>query len=263
MTDAAPVNDLLAPVPWETRNLGRPSFALRTDALRDTDIASVHAALNRAAADGPIFVQAKLTLDELRHAPRLASLGFYCVETAICPHANLRRCSALDAFERDPATALHGRTDPAQLAFGVAASDDDRAAIRAMAATSFEHDRFHLDPHCDKAIADRRFALWVDEMFEQGKRFYLLRVGGVPAGFMVRSGDTLPLAGFAPAYTRSGLGDFLWLSTMLDMRREGQPRVQTTISANNVGVLNLYARLGYRFRDPVHVYHHWSDARTA
>jgi hypothetical protein len=46
---------------------------------------------------------------------------------------------------------------------------------------------------------------------------------------------------------------------MKDMLEQNKKVAATLISANNVSVLNLYARLGFRFKNPEATFHYWSD----
>jgi ribosomal protein S18 acetylase RimI-like enzyme len=40
-----------------------------------------------------------------------------------------------------------------------------------------------------------------------------------------------------------------------ELARQGAPELTSSISATNLAALNLYVSLGFRFRNPVDVYH--------
>ncbi len=240
----------LTQMPWETRNLGRASYALNVSQLDQA--AEELERLQHA------FVQAALPLDQLHLSPQLAAMGFYAVETALTPYANLTKLPALDAFVADPASALPSGRMPEGLR-GAPAEADDFAVIDRIAGQAFRDDRFHMDPGCDAALADQRYVLWVQQMRDEGKAFYCLKLDDDVIGFMVHADSHLPLAGLAPAHGQRGLGAFLWLSALDHLKKQGQTRITTGITANNTAVLNLYARLGFRFRDPRLILHQWID----
>ena len=210
---------------------------------------------------GGIFVQAKIDQDHWSLTQLIGSAGFYFIEVALTPYLNLRKSPVLDEFDRDPASFLRGRFELGEIDFGPLDREDNSQcqAVREIAGSSFKDDRFHLDPNCDSGTAHRRYQLWVDQMLaEDTNQFYIMTHGNQVMAFMVQRGTRLPLAGFAQSFTRSGLGDFFWLSTLSQMRRQKLSRVSTGISTNNTAILNLYARLGFRFRNPTAVFHYWS-----
>ena len=77
-----------------------------------------------------------------------------------------------------------------------------------------------------------------------------------------RGGDLL-LAGFARKYAGGGLGEFFWLRVLQNLGADGVDRVSTLISINNLSVLNLYARMGFKFRDSRATFHLWGRPRAA
>lgn len=255
---------LLAEIPWETRNLGVLSYALSATALVESGGSALAVALQEAAeAHGDIFVQAKIDQAHASLSQLLGAVGFYFVEVALTPHLSLRNHAPLALFERDPDTFLRGRFEPGEIHVGPIdqGNASQLIAIRDIAGTSFRNDRFHLDPNCEPKVAHKRYQRWVDQMLaDKDHQFYIMTYGGQVMAFMVRCGTTLPLAGFAQAYTRSGLGEYFWLSILLAMREQGLSQVSTGISTNNTAVLNLYARLGFRLRHPTAVFHYWSKS---
>ena len=256
---------LLNEVTWETRNLGVASYALSASELVEQGAPALSQALSdKAREHADVFVQAKLDQKFASSSNVLSALGFYFVELALQPYLNFKDSALLDEFSHNPAAYLRGRFQPGDLPFSLLDKQDASHvhAVRDIAGDSFTTDRFHLDPNCPDETANKRYQLWVDQMLSDNDcLFYVVMHDGQVVGFMTQRGETLPLAGFARSHTRSGLGDYLWLSTLLKMREQGLTRVSTGISTNNVGVLNLYARLGFRFRNPTAVYHYWSAER--
>lgn len=195
----------------------------------------------------------------------LQQQGFYFVETALVPHSILKKNELLARFVDSRSDFVPARIDASQLELVLLDKHDEAQCdeVRGIARESFSDDRFHLDANCSAAIADRRFSYWVDDLLaDDAVVFYLLIYASNPIGFMARKDANLILAGFAKKYVNSGLGDFLWLSVLEDMKRQGIHQTHTMISANNTSVMNLYARLGFKFKNPAVTLHYWSSPAT-
>jgi ribosomal protein S18 acetylase RimI-like enzyme len=262
---------LLEPLPWETRNLGVESFAVSEAFLRNPDAGTLKACLaDLQQTHGAAFVQARFT--RLR-APRfgaqatstktaqiLEASGFYFVEATLSPYVALSKYAALERFVADPASVLPERSKVADLDVVVTSELTPHfvAPIREIAGESFVDDRFHVDHQCDPETASRRYVLWVDDLLGDGAvRFHVLRFQHEAIAFMASKGDNLLLAGFARRHANRGLGEFFWLRVLQDLRRDGVNGVSTVISVNNTSALNLYARLGFTFREPRSTFHLW------
>lgn len=253
----------LTPISWETRNLGRQSFAIADEFLAEPDQCLLNDSLQDARKQwGSIFIQARVGKSELAAVPVLQRAGFLFAETALVPFTAFRKNEVFTKFLSDKSSFLPARYPVDQIGLSILDRDDATAVatVKTIAAESFSDDRFHLDAACPKEIADQRFSYWVEDLIaDEGVVFYLLHHLDSCTGFMARKGENLILAGFAQRYLKSGLGDFLWLSVIEDMQRCGLERTNTVISANNVAVLNLYVRLGFKFKDPSVTLHYWSD----
>ena len=250
----------LEPLPWETRNLGVEAFAIGGAFFRKPS----ERLLKKSLADvrdahREFFVQARFKPDT--HASRiLEANGFYFVEATLRPHVVLSNCTALERFEAGSSRVLPGRYRESDFEVVVAATESDEiaAAIQKIAGESFVDDRFHVDHNCDRETAGRRYRLWVEDLLRDGAvRFHVLLFRKETIAFMAsRAGDLL-LAGFARKYASAGLGEFFWLRVLQQLRLSGVTAVSTLISVHNFAVLNLYARLNFKFRDPQSTFHLW------
>jgi RimJ/RimL family protein N-acetyltransferase len=141
------------------------------------------------------------------------------------------------------------------------ATDRDLPTIEEIAGSAFKTDRFHLDPRISDDFADRRYRRWVRTTLQHPSQ-RLLKVseaGNIVAFFIV---ERFPdgrcywhLTAIAPAVQRKGLGKRVWRAMIMHHRHEVVDRIETTISAHNVAVLNLYAGLGFRFQPPAMTFH--------
>jgi len=250
----------LDPIPWETRNLGLPSFAVGASFLEHPD----GTLLPRELADlrhahARFFVQARFPPDT-RTSQILEANGFYFVEATVSPSVALAGYAELDMFVEQRAGVLPKRYERSSFDLQRIGRSDHplAAAVRTIAGESFVDDRFHVDHNCPAGVADARYRLWVDDMFDdETVRFDVLLLDARPIAFMAsRRGDLL-LAGFAPRYVSAGLGEYFWLRVLERLRSDGVARVRTLVSVSNVPILNLYARLNFKFRDPQSTFHLW------
>ncbi len=251
----------LEPVPYETRNLGVPSFALTDDCLKSFDEKILAGEIEKLTRlNGRLFIQTRLNKGQLTFTGALQRMGFFFAEATLVPFTHFQKNKVLQEFKKNPALFL-----PSLYAFDrlklnrVDRSDEiSMKIIRSIARESFTDDRFHLDPNCPKETADERFVYWINDLAGDPLAvFYILFYEGNPLGFMARKMENMILTGFSKEHQTAGLGDFLWLSTLLDMMGEGLLKAHTLISVNNARVLNLYVRLGFTFNDPGVTLHYW------
>jgi ribosomal protein S18 acetylase RimI-like enzyme len=131
--------------------------------------------------------------------------------------------------------------------------DPDLAAAIAIAGSAFTTGRFAVDPRLDPAVNGRRYAAWVASSAAAERQIVLgARLLGEVVGFFVVedvAADTVywHLTAVAPAAQGRGIGRSLWQAMVARHRAAGARSIRTTISGHNLPVINLYARLGFRF----------------
>lgn len=251
----------LRETPWETRNLGVTSYAVADAFWEAPDFAALDGEMTALAErHGTLFVSARMGRDGLPLAPGLQSVGFYVVESTVAPVMALNRNPILAEFERDPAAFLPRRYRPEEVRFRAAVERGPGLSetLAAMARSSFSEDRFHRDHRCPAGAADRRFALWMGDLLaDPSVAFDLLELREKPVAFFARKGNYLIVSGFAQGATRSGLGEFFWLSVCSAVKAAGHPGAHSLVSCNNLPSLNLCARCGFRFQDTGYTFHCW------
>jgi len=215
---------LIDPVPWDTAALGVESFELKE--------ASAAAMAQMRESAGHYAVK----VDPLASKRLLHENGFYYCDTLIEPH-----CTADRFAGRPHADAAVTR-------------DTDLDAVLASCHGAFAHGRFHRDFNVDRARADARYDRWLASLHAQG-RVYGLLFAGEPAGFAAVVSGRLVLHAVAERFRGRGLAAGLWTALCRELYAAGEPEITSSISAANLAVLNLYAALGFRFRNPVDVYH--------
>jgi ribosomal protein S18 acetylase RimI-like enzyme len=162
--------------------------------------------------------------------------GFYYCDTLIEPY-----CAARD-FEPQPHPAAGLDRTPAL------------EALLAMCRGAFRHGRFHRDFYVERARADRRYENWLRSLHAAGK-VYGLTWEGEAAGFIAHDGGKLVLHALGEKHRGRGLARHLWSVACMDRVQQGVTELTSSMSLTNLAALNLYVALGFRFRNPVDVYH--------
>lgn len=211
--------------PWDARALGIPTFEL-------TAVGADTPAL-MAGASG--HFTAKIPPRE--DASPLRRAGFYYCDTLLEPWGG-------------PAD-LRPAEDP-QASF---VRDMDWADLDRIGHGAF-FGRYHRDPAISRERADARYDQWLRELHEKGAVYGLLH-GGRPAGFIAAEEGMFVLHAMAPEFRGRGLARALWTLVIRDQFAQGWNMIHSSVSAGNLPIVNLYASLGFRFRNPLDVYHAW------
>jgi hypothetical protein len=245
----------LRETPWDAKALGRPTLDITEIALaaesggRDADDADLFQRLDALCAEKAAgLVTVRLDADRRAAIGRLQANGFRYVETAY-------RLSCRNVARFEPPARV---TRTVELRDAVPADHD---ALIDQAAESFRYGRFAEDPAIPEEVNRRRQIDWMEGLLGGRARVLVVDVEGAAGAFMafrVHDGTAdLILAG-----TRPKLGILaypLWIAVMKRLKEEGVGRAETMISAANMGVVNLYATLGFRFEQAL-VGLHWHRA---
>jgi ribosomal protein S18 acetylase RimI-like enzyme len=210
-------------VTWDSAALGCEAYELASAAPE---------VLAQARAAGHYSVR----VDPLAGKRVLHEHGFYYCDTLIEPY-----CAARD-FKPQPHPAAGARRDAAL------------EPLLSICRGAFRQGRFHRDFNVERACADRRYENWLKTLHGSGK-VYGLMWEEVLVGFIAHEGGKLVLHALGEKHRGRGLARHLWSAVCADLVRQGAPELTSSISATNLAALNLYVSLGFRFRDPVDVYH--------
>lgn len=218
------MTDLLKPTPWDTAVFGMLTWELTGYSA---------AALQQAAQTAGHHT---VKVDPLADKWLLHEHGFYYCDTLVEPFCIATR---LRAVQHQDATI--GKEVDAAKALGICHG-------------AFVHGRFHRDFNLSKDDADRRYDNWLQQLLDAGQVYGLFWQGAL-AGFVGHDGGRLVLHAVAQQYRGRGLSKYWWSAICEELLAAGQGEVSSSISAGNVAVLNLYAALGFSFRNPQDIYH--------
>lgn len=162
--------------------------------------------------------------------------GFYYCDTLLQP---VCKRADLVAFENQ-STSISLNTN--------------KQALLNICSNAFTHGRFHRDFHITKQQADQRYVNWLSELIDNDKVFSLLYQGEI-AGFIATKNNQLLLHAVAENFRGQGLAKYWWSSVCHDLFEHGFESVESSISASNLAVVNLYASLGFKVKSATDVYH--------
>jgi RimJ/RimL family protein N-acetyltransferase len=234
-------------VPWDRDVFGFPVVQIQDLEVIDSHGATSDYADFRAWLDlGQVrIVSSRLLHDQLRESMFLESNGFRFVETVL--HPTLENLQSLNIPQNGLLVTL--------------AQESDLPFLEDIAEHAFRHDRYHVDPRLNPKLGDLRYGRWVRTSLGHPIQRLLKITDGerLVALFIVESRDGATaywhLTAISPTWQGSGYGHRVWQSMLRYHQAEGCKGLMTTISARNVAVLNLYAKLGFRFLPPEMTFH--------
>ena len=242
-----------AEIPWDTETFGLSLVDLAADRERLEEVrANLPAVVAELDARGRHLTQCKVPIDATELLAALAAVGFYPVETMLYLELPLERARTL--VPRVPASLTLRDVRP-----------EDLDGLSTIARDAFHADRFHLDPHLDSTAAGARYEAWLRRGVAAGEPVFVFedtRRKRTIGFFHVRETEPgvvdLSLAAVDPASRRLGLGSLMYQQVVHACRERGYRTAITHITVHNTDVMNLFAQLGFTFRDPVlclHRYH--------
>ena len=75
------------------------------------------------------------------------------------------------------------------------------------------------------------------------------------AGFIAIEENPLILHALDPKFRGQGLAKKLWTPVCSALLNKDFTEIKSSISATNLAAVNLYGSLGFRFRNPIDIYH--------
>jgi ribosomal protein S18 acetylase RimI-like enzyme len=233
--------------PWDTRALGYP--VAQIDAIElsaDGDPAPTLARFASWLDDHRVqLVSCRLDSLRLRESMLLEDVGFRFVGMVYSPVLS--------------PLGSGGATDGEVVI--TAARGEDRAALERIASSVFTTGRHVLDWRLDRNAGHSRYRQWLDEALVDDRQDVLMAtIGDETAGFFVvesrgEGGAYWHLTAVASEWQGQGVGKRIWRGMIARHRAAGVQRIETTISAHNTAVVNLYSGLGFRFTTPRATFH--------
>lgn len=212
------------------------------------DIQVFEIARERTAAG---LVSCRLPHERLPESMLLEDHGFRFVEMLYQPELDLETAKVV-------ANVMPLKVSRAQ--------DEDLPALLDIAGHAFQNERFKMDHRLDPELSKLRYCNWIkSSLHHANQQVHVIRDGRrLVAFFVIELLDDgvcyWHLNAVTPDAQGQGYGRRAWLTMLEQAINAGAKRVRTCIVARNYRVLNLYARLGFRFPPPLMTFH-WVRGR--
>lgn len=94
----------------------------------------------------------------------------------------------------------------------------------------------------------------LDQLVDRGTVLTLLLNNEI-VGFFGSEKDFILLHALSEKIRGKGLAKYYWTEACRKLFEQGFDEIRPLISTDNLAILNLYASLGFRFRDALHCFH--------
>lgn len=233
--------------PWDEAVCGFPVMQVTNIQVLGSNAGTDMLQFERERASiGAGLVSCRLQHDRLKESIFLEDHGFRFIEMLYAPELDLTN------FKAD---------SDAKLLSVDRASEADLPTLQEIAGTAFNNERFKMDPRLDPGISDQRFKNWVtSSLHHASQELHVISDGARIVAFFVTELLTdgtcyWHLNAVAPDAQGQGFGRRVWLSMLSHAANAGAQRVRTSIAARNYRVINLYARLDFKFVPPSMTFH--------
>ena len=218
------ITESIIPTPWDTKVLGVDTFE-----ILEASEENLQAALKKA---GHYTVK----VDPLSSKEILYRYEFYYCDTLIIPYCRKNKL----VFYPNANVSL--------------TKDVPFEELTAIIPDAFMQGRFHRDFQIPNKRADERYTQWLKQLYDEGNLF-TLKFNQSTAGFFAYSQNKILLHALAENFRGKGLAKYFWSAACRAIFDAGHEEIQSSISPASSPALNLYVSLGFRFKNPVDIYH--------
>ena len=220
----------LKTTPWDSELFGFPTYELTS--------------FSKEALESMRDVKGHITakVKGLQDNSFLHQYGFYYCGTLITPFCST---SGFKECELDAA--------PSKLRVAPMRPNEQKE-LQEIYKSAFIHGRFHRDPNIPKEKANERYIQWFNQISHTGNVLTFFCEEEL-AGFFAYNGDSILLHALGEKFRGRGLAKYFWSAACKKLFSENHHEIHSSISTDNLAILNLYVSLGFRFRDPYHCFH--------
>ena len=213
-------------IPWDSKVFGINCYEITTLSREN---------LNRA---GKIPGHYTVKVNPLTPKRILFDCGFYYCDTLV-----EASCAKNDfTYFPDKRVFISRQTPPADL-------------IR-ISTGAFRHGRFHRDFNIATKFADARYNRWLKELCRR-KTVLGLIFDNTLAGFFAYQNNRIALHAISKKFRGRGLAKYLWSAACVELFKEHK-QLTVTFSLANMPIMNVYAKLGFKFKSAKDVYHKYT-----
>lgn len=212
----------LIPAPWDTRAFNIDCY----EVLGLDDLEELKKTIG-------LFT---LRLNPLISAAQIQEFGFRYVDTLLVPVCDQK------AFVAYPSSEV-------SIAKNVSFTE-----VSAIASNAFIYGCYHRDGSIPLELAEKRYKNWLSDLYSAGKVIGVEYQGRL-AAFIGIEGSKLVLHAVHSELRGRGLAKFLWTPVCEELFSKGFSEIESSISAANLAIVNLYARLGFTMKSAQDIYH--------
>ena len=220
--DSSP--NYLTKVPWDTKCFGVECF----------ELTQVSEPALREASNRKGFYT--IRVDPLQSKELLLKNGFYYADTLVVPFC------AGDKMRLQFSNEIKLTVSPSLF------------DVLAIAANAFSHGRFHRDPNLNWRSAEARYANWLKQL-HAGNHILGFELNEKLVAFVGVTENRFVLHAVDKNYRGKGLAKYIWSEACRHVLESGSKLVESSVSASNLPIINLYSSLGFRFKNAIDVYH--------
>lgn len=220
------ISKYMISTPWDSRVFGLDTFEIIDPSREAFDLVFSNYKLGHYT----------VKVDPLFSKKLLHDYGFYYCDTLIEPYC---ASNHFVFFKKE--------------GIGICSSPSIKDLIK-ICHGAFVHGRFHRDFNIDKNLADIRYDLWLKDIYDSQNILVLTYYDEV-VGFWGFSKNRILLHALSEEYRGRGMGKYFWSIACRELFSSGYNELISSISISNIRALNLYCSLGFRFRNPLDVYH--------
>lgn len=128
-------------------------------------------------------------------------------------------------------------------------SEFDIRKVFLMARGFFTHDRFYKGMNMAQEVADDRYIRWLSDLRADGRLLAFFWEGKDLAGFWgYTSLGAIVLHALSTVFCGKGLAKSFWTAGCRHFFEQGLEALTSSVSASNLGVINLYTSLGFSMK---------------
>lgn len=137
-------------------------------------------------------------------------------------------------------------------------TEEDFEIIKSIAKNDFNYSRFHEDNNIKIEDARNRYFYWIDDMRKQNKKFLVYKINNEVISFLgynLEDETTVDLILAGSEADKGFISLSFWASFMNYFKHSGITKSHTVISASNIGIINLYNKLNFKYEQTMIGYH--------
>ena len=239
--------------PWDERAFGFKTAEIISFQVSDDDkfIPLIKSLDEWASKESIRFMYTRVGAAEKKLRAQLLQSGFYAAETSFKISKKLPQIP-------------YANIDKRRLFLEKITKDDKRVEIiQSIAENEFHFSRFHDDPFIEERKCRQRYRNWIGDLVNQNIELFLVlckhkkNVVGFHAQRINEDKKHAELILTGTTGQASMMSVFLWQCALDQLIDRGISSCDTLISAANIGVINLYNHLAFKYEKCLIGYHKW------